>query len=37
MVEKVMRERYVKPNTMLVKLQNYKYIKKNKEVRYVAT
>lgn len=33
-VEKVMRERYVKPNTILVNLQNPKYFKKNKEGRY---
>ncbi|OGZ07356.1 MAG: hypothetical protein A3C93_02860 [Candidatus Lloydbacteria bacterium RIFCSPHIGHO2_02_FULL_54_17] len=35
-VEKVMRERYVKPNTILVNLQNQKYFKKNKEGRYVS-
>ncbi len=35
-VEKVMRERYVKPNTILVNLQNQKYFKKNKEGRYVT-
>lgn len=33
-IEKVMRERYVKPNTILVNLQNPKYFKKNKEGRY---
>lgn len=33
-VEKVMRERYVKPNTILVNLQNQKYFKKSKEGRY---
>ena len=33
-VEKVMRERYVKPNTILVNLQNPKYFKKNKEGKY---
>lgn len=33
-VEKVMRERYVKPNTILVNLQNPKYFKKSKEGRY---
>lgn len=35
-VDKVMRERYVKPNTILVNLQNPKYFKKNKEGKYVA-
>jgi hypothetical protein len=34
-VERVMRERYVKPNTILVNLQNPKYFKKNKEGKYV--
>ena len=33
-VEKVLRERYVKPNTILVNLQNPKYFKKDKEGRY---
>lgn len=33
-VEKVMRERYVKPNTILVNLQNPKYFKKSKEGKY---
>jgi hypothetical protein len=33
-VEKVMRERYVKPNTILVNLQNPKYFKKNKDGQY---
>jgi Sigma-70, region 4 len=33
-VEKVMRERYVKPNTILVNLQNPKYFRKNKEGKY---
>ena len=33
-VEKVMRERYVKPNTVLVNLQNPKYFKKSKEGKY---
>ena len=33
-IEKVMRERYVKPNTILVNLQNPKYFKKNKESKY---
>ena len=36
-VEKVMRERYVKPNTILVNLQNPKYFKKTKEGKYVAS
>ncbi len=35
-VEKVMRERYVKPNTILVNLQNPKYFKKNKEGKYAT-
>ncbi len=35
-VEKVMRERYVKPNTILVNLQNPKYFKKNKEGKYAV-
>lgn len=33
-VDKVLRERYVKPNTILVNLQNPKYFKKDKEGRY---
>jgi len=33
-VEKVMKERYVKENTILVNLQNPKYFKKDKEGRY---
>ena len=33
-IEKVMRERYVKSNTILVNLQNPKYFKKNKEGKY---
>lgn len=33
-IEKVMRERYVKPNTILVNLQNPKYFKKSKEDKY---
>ena len=33
-IEKVMRERYVKPNTILVNLQNPKYFKKSKEGRF---
>ncbi|OGZ07708.1 MAG: hypothetical protein A2942_04245 [Candidatus Lloydbacteria bacterium RIFCSPLOWO2_01_FULL_50_20] len=35
-IEKVMRERYVKPNTILVNLQDPKYFKKNKEGKYVV-
>ena len=35
-VERVMRERYVKPNTILVNLQNPKFFKKNKEGKYSA-
>lgn len=33
-VDRVMRERYVKPNTILVNLQNPKYFKKSKEGKY---
>ena len=33
-VERVMRERYVKPNTILVNLQNPKYFKKGKDSKY---
>lgn len=33
-MEKVMKERYVKENTILVNLQNPKYFKKNKEGNY---
>lgn len=33
-VEKVLKERYVKENTILVNLQNPKYFKKDKEGRY---
>ncbi len=35
-LEKVMKERYVKPNTVMVNLQNPKYFKKNKQGLYVA-
>jgi len=34
-IEKVMKERYVKPNTIVVNLQNNKYFKKNKEGKYI--
>jgi len=33
-IEKVMKERYVKENTIVINLQNPKYFKKNKEGRY---
>jgi len=33
-VEKVMKERYVKENTIIINLQNPKYFKKNKEGKY---
>jgi hypothetical protein len=33
-VEKVLKERYVKENTILVNLQNPKYFKKDKDARY---
>ncbi len=36
-IEKVLRERYVKPNTILVNLQNQKYFKKTKEGKYMMT
>jgi hypothetical protein len=35
-IEKVLRERYVKPNTILVNLQNAKYFKKTKDGKYVT-
>lgn len=35
-VEKVLKERYVKENTIVVNLQNPKYFKKDKEGRYSA-
>src|SRR3989344_5348526 len=34
-IEKVLKERYVKENTILVNLQNLKYFKKDKEGRYL--
>lgn len=34
-VDKVMKERYVKENTIAVNLQNPKYFKKNKEGKYI--
>lgn len=33
-IEKVLKERYVKPNTILVNLQNPQYFKKDKQNRY---
>jgi DNA-directed RNA polymerase delta subunit len=33
-IDKVLKERYVKENTILVNLQNHKYFKKDKEHRY---
>jgi len=36
-VQKVMKERYVKENTILVNLQNSKHFKKDKEGKYVLT
>ena len=33
-VEKVMKERYVKENTIIINLQNPKYFKKNKDGKY---
>jgi len=35
-IEKVMKERYVKENTIVVNLQNAKYFKKNKKGQYSA-
>ncbi|MEK7587025.1 MAG: winged helix-turn-helix domain-containing protein, partial [Patescibacteria group bacterium] len=35
-LEKVMKERHVKPNTILVNLKNPKYFKKDKSGKYVA-
>lgn len=35
-VDKVMKERYVKPNTILVNLHNPKHFKKDKDGRYIA-
>jgi DNA-directed RNA polymerase delta subunit len=36
-VQKVMKERYVKENTILVNLQNSKFFKKNKDGKYMLT
>jgi hypothetical protein len=36
-VQKVMKERYVKENTILVNLQNTKHFKKDKEGKYTLT
>jgi hypothetical protein len=33
-IQKVMKERYVKPNTITVNLQNQKYFKKDKDGKY---
>jgi hypothetical protein len=33
-IDKVLKERYVKENTILVNLQNTKFFKKDKEGRY---
>lgn len=35
-LEKVLKERYVKPNTVMVNLQNPKFFKKNKQGMYTA-
>ena len=35
-IEKVMKERYVKENTIAVNLQNPKYFKKDKEGKYTV-
>jgi len=35
-VDKVLKERYVKENTIMVNLQNHKYFKKDKEGKYIA-
>ena len=34
-VDQVMKERYLKKNTILVNLQNSKYFKKTKTVQYI--
>ena len=34
-IEKVLKERYVKENTIIVNLQNHKYFKKDKDGKYV--
>lgn len=36
-IDSVLRERYVKPNTILVNLQNPRYFKKDREGRYTVT
>ena len=36
-IQKVMKERYVKENTILVNLQNARHFKKDKEGRYTLT
>ena len=33
-IEKVLKERYVKENTIIVNLQNHKYFKKDKDNKY---
>ena len=33
-IDQVMKERYLKKNTILVNLQNSKYFKKNKDGKY---
>ena len=33
-VDKVMKERYVKENTIVINLQNKKYFRKNKDGKY---
>jgi DNA-binding winged helix-turn-helix (wHTH) protein len=36
-IEKVLKERYVKENTIVVNLQNPKYFKKDKEGKYAVS
>jgi len=36
-IDKVLNERYVKPNTIVVNLQNLKYFKKDNDNRYMTT
>jgi hypothetical protein len=36
-VQKVMKERYVKENTIMVNLQNSKHFKKDKEGKYILS
>jgi len=35
-IDKVLKERYVKENTIIVNLQNHKYFKKEKDGKYTV-